>query len=388
METKPLFNDEFAGAPAKRVLAHLLKHKGKGDVIAGTYCGYAPLEVFRAMGIVPAVLCAFANNTVAAGEAVLPSNLCPLIKSSMGFIETDTCPFFSISQAVIAETTCDGKKKMFEFISERRPMYIMNLPHIPERKEAAAYWLGVVRDLKAFLESVFGKNAEDADLEAAIKDSNEKNRRVMRMFGYAALDAPALHWSEMLDTVFLATPLSGAEINGILDEKLDTLAERAAAGRRIGDPGAPRVLITGSPVAGDAVKVYKIIEDEGGVIVEIDSCVGTKPFRSGIKEDTGDPLAAIAERYLSIPCSCMTPNLRRMEELSARIEKTKPDVVIDVVLHACHSYNIESSRVEKHVREKHGIRFLKIVTDYAPGDAGQLKTRIGAALEMAKQEMS
>jgi len=77
-----------------------------------------------------------------------------------------------------------------------------------------------------------------------------------------------------------------------------------------------------------------------------------------------------------------------MEELSARIEKTKPDVVIDVVLHACHSYNIESSRVEKHVREKHGIRFLKIVTDYAPGDAGQLKTRIGAALEMAKQEMS
>jgi benzoyl-CoA reductase/2-hydroxyglutaryl-CoA dehydratase subunit BcrC/BadD/HgdB len=66
------------------------------------------------------------------------------------------------------------------------------------------------------------------------------------------------------------------------------------------------------------------------------------------------------------------------------IKQFKPDTVIDVVLHACHSYNIESSRVEKYVTEKHDLPFLKIVTDYSPEDVGQLKTRIGALLEMVQ----
>jgi benzoyl-CoA reductase/2-hydroxyglutaryl-CoA dehydratase subunit BcrC/BadD/HgdB len=53
---------------------------------------------------------------------VLPANLCPLIKSSYGFIRTDTCPFYALSEAVIAETTCDGKKKMLNSLrtSNRR----------------------------------------------------------------------------------------------------------------------------------------------------------------------------------------------------------------------------------------------------------------------------
>ena len=130
------------------------------------------------------------------------------------------------------------------------------------------------------------------------------------------------------------------------------------------------------------MKVFKAIEDEGGVIVAIDSCTGMKPFTNRIEENTGDPIRAIARRYLDIPCACMTPNSRRLEELSRMIEAFNPDAVIDVVLHACHSYNIESLKVEKHVTDKHKLPFLKIVTDYSSEDAGQLRTRIGALLEM------
>jgi benzoyl-CoA reductase/2-hydroxyglutaryl-CoA dehydratase subunit BcrC/BadD/HgdB len=39
-------------------------------------------------------------------------------------LKTDTCPFFAISEAVIAETTCDGKKKMFELIADLKPMHV------------------------------------------------------------------------------------------------------------------------------------------------------------------------------------------------------------------------------------------------------------------------
>ena len=100
---EPLVNDGFAGEHAKRALGYIQSQREKGKIPIGMYCSYAPMEIIRAMGGVPAILCAFANKTIAAAEAVLPANLCPLIKSSYGFIITDTCPFFALSEAVIAE---------------------------------------------------------------------------------------------------------------------------------------------------------------------------------------------------------------------------------------------------------------------------------------------
>jgi len=91
---EPLIKDAFAGEPpTKRTLAYIQSQREKGAPVVGTYCGYAPMELFHAMGLVPAVLCAFSNDTISAGERILPANLCPLIKSSFGFIEKDTCPF-------------------------------------------------------------------------------------------------------------------------------------------------------------------------------------------------------------------------------------------------------------------------------------------------------
>jgi benzoyl-CoA reductase/2-hydroxyglutaryl-CoA dehydratase subunit BcrC/BadD/HgdB len=143
----PLMNDGFDGEPAKRVLKYVQSHKERKNPIVGIYCGYAPIEVIQAMGIVPAVLCAFSKNPIPSAETVLPANLCPLIKSSYGFILEGTCPFFSVSEAVIAETTCDGKKKMFELISDIKPVFVMDLPQLPDEPEALHNWTVMIRKL-------------------------------------------------------------------------------------------------------------------------------------------------------------------------------------------------------------------------------------------------
>jgi len=82
----------------------------------------------------------------------------------------------------------------------------------------------------------------------------------------------------------------------------------------------------------------------------------------------------------------MTPNNRRLAELDKMIERFKPDVVVDVVLHACHSYNIESYKVKEHVASKHKMPFLKIETDYSQSDVGQIRTRVEALLEMVSEK--
>lgn len=384
-KAEPLFQDQFTGEPpAKRAVGYIQSQREKGKHVAGIYCGYAPLELIYAMDIVPAVLCAFANATIEEAETVLPANLCPLIKSSYGFIAKDTCPFYSFAEAVVGETTCDGKKKMFEMISHRKPMHVMDLPQLPDEKEAPGNWEAMIRKLQWFLEKTFSQKASDTDIEAAIKENNRKNELVKKILEFAALPEPVIGWAEMHDVIFLSTPGRGNEINGRLEEVIARLEKRVSDGYVYGKKGAPRVLVTGCPTAGDAAKVFKIIEEAGGVIVALDSCVGLKPFSEKVAENTGSPVRAIAERYLKIPCACMTPNNRRLEEMDKLTAKFKPDAVVDIVLQACHGYSVESHKVAKHFEAKN-IPFLKVITDYSQGDSGQIRTRVEALLESVRK---
>ncbi len=380
-DVKPLINDEFAGEAPKRALSYIANKRSAGMPVAGTYCGYAPMEVIRAVGAVPAVLCAFANKTIPAAEAVLPANLCPLIKSSYGFILTDTCPFFALSDAVVAETTCDGKKKMFELISSYRPMFVMDLPQLPDEVEARANWATMISKLKGFLENTFGTSGTSEGIEAEIQATNIKNRLMRRVFENAAEKPPLLNWSELYELCFLAQVATTEDLLPVFKEVFERLEEREAKGIYYGAPSSPRVLVTGCPVGGDSTKVYRIIEESGGVVVAMDSCSGMKPFINDIEEKTGNPIDAVARHYLEIPCSCMTPNTRRLTELDKTIARFQPDAVVEVVLHACHSYNIEAIKVMNHVKEKHNLPYLKIETDYSEGDIEQIRTRVEALLE-------
>jgi benzoyl-CoA reductase/2-hydroxyglutaryl-CoA dehydratase subunit BcrC/BadD/HgdB len=378
---EPLVNDGFAGEHAKRVLGYIQSQREKGKNVVGIYCGYAPLEVIHAANAVPAVLCAFADKTIAAAEAVLPANLCPLIKSSYGFIITDTCPFYTLSEVVIAETTCDGKKKMFELISHIKPMFVMDLPQLPDEKEAKINWTVMIRKLQSFLETSFGRKIRDVDVEAEIKDANRKFDMMNRIFDYTKHQPPVISWSELYDLTFLAQAANFSDIAPLLEETIKKLEQRVADGVFFGDVNSPRVLVTGCPVGGDANKIFRIIEELGGNIVVLDSCTGMKAFMEKTAEDTADPYAALAERYLRIPCSCMTPNSRRLEELDKMIERFKPDAIIEVVLHACHSYNVESHKIREHAKNKHGLPYLKVETDFSAGDIEQIRTRVEALFD-------
>lgn len=378
---EPLISDRYANSPNDRVLDFIVGKRSAGAPVIGMYCGYAPVELVRAMGAVPVFLCAFSRKTIPAAETVLPSNLCPLIKSSFGFIKTDSCPFYALSEAIIGETTCDGKKKMFELIRHIKPTHIMDLPQLPDETGALKTWTAMVHKLKAFLEATFGKKITDDRIESEIKETNEKNRLMNDFFAYAAHIPPLLSWSEIYDVIGIEFVSGSDELRRLLEGITAGLDGRLGKGEFIGSARLPRVLVSGCPVGGDATKVFRVIEEAGGAVVAMEACSGMKGYSIEIEEDTGDPISALAKAYLKIPCSCMTPNQRRFDALDTMIKRFRPDAVIDVILQACHSYNVESYRIEQHVREKHHLPFLKIETDFTDSDRAMIRTRVGALFE-------
>lgn len=382
IEITPLFDDEFTDFPLKRALGEVVKRREAGSKVVGAYCSYAPVELIWAMGGVPAILCAFSNVPIAKAEETLPANLCPLIKSSFGFIELKTCPFFELTDAVVAETTCDGKKKMFELIEKHRPLYVMDLPQRPENAGAIEYWKQSVTGFKEFLEETCGATISDSALEESIRASNVKNALVEEIFAFGSHRPSVITWREMYDVATYAMVSNGPGTIAKLREIIANLTERREKGGYTSAGNAKRVLMTGCPIGGDVLKVLRLVDEEGATIVGLDSCTGLKPYTGRIEEGSGDPLLAIAKRYLDIPCACMTPNNGRMDALKRQVALLKPDLIIDLVLQSCHTYNVEAVKVESFVRNELGVNYLKIVTDFSSQDLGQLKTRIGAALEM------
>ena len=90
----------------------------------------------------------------------------------------------------------------------------------------------------------------------------------------------------------------------------------------------------------------------------------------------------LTRRYLgSINCACFTPNTERVEDIIRLVKEYNIDGVIDVNLKFCTLYDTEGTIVEKALNEAK-IPVLGIETDYTDSDSEQLKTRIGAFIEM------
>ena len=138
-------------------------HKDNGGKIVGTYCSFIPTELIMAAGAIPVTLCATSEEPIAAAQEHLPSNLCPLIKASYGFALTDTCPYFYFSDFIVGETTCDGKKKMFELMNDIKDTYVMQLPS--SRDEVAlTMWEAEIKKFWKKLEDFYGVTITEEDV--------------------------------------------------------------------------------------------------------------------------------------------------------------------------------------------------------------------------------
>lgn len=152
-----------------------------GRKVVGCYCAYTPYEVIRAAGAIPAVLCATSEKPIAAAEEHLPRNLCPLIKASYGFALTDTCPYFHFCDLVVGETTCDGKKKMYELLNRLKPTYVMQIPQTVS-EDAVEQWRVEIERLARRLEDALGVTVTEEALRREIAWRNEERRTMMEFY--------------------------------------------------------------------------------------------------------------------------------------------------------------------------------------------------------------
>lgn len=354
--------------------------KDKDVPIVGVFCTYFPQELAMAIGAATVSLCSTSDETIADAEKELPANLCPLIKSSYGFAITDKCPFFYFSDLVVGETTCDGKKKMYEYMADFKAVYTMDLPN-SQSPEGLKLWKSEILRFKEALEEKFGVTITDEQVREAVRVNNTARKSIKGLYEVMRNDPAPITGLDLFHVLFGSTfKFDRSLIAPEVDALTARINKEYSEGKML--EKKPRILVTGCPMGGATEKVIKAIEDNGAVVVTYESCSGAKSFDKLIDEENPDVYQAIAERYLSIGCSVMTPNPNRLELLGRLIDEFKVDGVVEMVLQACHTYNVESLGIQRFVNNEKNIPYISVETDFSQSDVGQLTTRLAAFIEM------
>ncbi len=363
-------------------IKEIYEAKESGRKIVGTFCVFVPEEIVLAAGGICIGLCAGAEVGTEEAEKFMPRNTCALIKAFMGFKLAGLCPYIELTDLLVGETTCDGKKKAYEIFDDiTKKVYVMEIPNM-KNEGGKGLWLGEVIRFREKMEGVAGRKITLDDLRRGAEIVNGKRRALQRLSRLRAADpAPVSGLDALLvnQVSFYDDPVRFTEMTNRL---CDELEERVREGTGVTVKGAPRILISGSPMAVPNWKLHAIIEGNGAVVVGEESCVGERNHRDLLDEGFAteeQALENMASRYMQIDCACFTPNNERVDNIRALSERLGADGIIHYALQFCTPYMMEAFKVEKAVGE---TPFMRVETDYGMEDLGQLRTRVQAFLEM------
>lgn len=350
----------------------------------GTFCVYVPDEVVIACGGAVTGLCGGSQFWVPEGEKVLPADTCPLVKASLGAHFGKTCPYFSVADMYVGETTCDAKKKAYEILGADKQTYVMDMPQMKRAKDIEK-WTGEIAEFAREVERVTGNELTAEKLAEAIKVVNAKRRALARVFAATKnKDCIPISGKDrllMTQIAFFDDPERCAQK---ANELADELEQRIADGVSVFPEGTKRILITGTPMAIPNWKLHHVIETSGAAVVCEEMCTGTRYFEHLVDETQTTiegQFQAISERYMKNNCACFMPNTGRIDDIIRLARECQVDGVIDANLKFCTTYNVEKSSVAAAL-EAEGIPCLDLETDYTDNDAEQLRTRIQAFVEM------
>jgi benzoyl-CoA reductase/2-hydroxyglutaryl-CoA dehydratase subunit BcrC/BadD/HgdB len=360
----------------------IIERRAAGDKLIGTFCIYVPEEIVLALGAIPVALCGGTSLSIPYAEKLLPRDICPLVKSTVGLALSNTCPYSPIEDLAVGETTCDAKKKTWDLLAKNGDLYVIELPQKKGARDRDL-WFEEVCQFKTRLERLTGRTLDPERLAGAARLMNRKRRALARLNDFRKEANPPLNGLDALVVIQGALLDDAARFTERLEALNDELEDRVRRGIGVASERAKRIMISGCPSVLGNWKLHALVESAEAIVVCDETCTGSRYYENLVEEDRSGleaQIAAIADRYLKIECSCFSPNDERIDSILRLAREHRVDGVVQYVLQYCHTYNVEAVVVAAALKDA-GVPSLKVVTDYAESDTGQLRLRVDAFLE-------
>jgi benzoyl-CoA reductase/2-hydroxyglutaryl-CoA dehydratase subunit BcrC/BadD/HgdB len=118
----------------------LKEQKQAGKKIIGYSCIFAPIELILAADAIPVRIGSGWYDTAKLGDRIMPVEICPIIRSTVGAKMVRLSPYLELSDAVIIPLTCDGRTKLSEILSDYKEIWRMNPPRVKDDPHTLGMW--------------------------------------------------------------------------------------------------------------------------------------------------------------------------------------------------------------------------------------------------------
>lgn len=387
-ETMKYFDEiaDFFGRREEEIRAA----KEQGRKVIGYMCLFAPIEMILAADAIPVRVNSGWYDTSKLGDRVVPVEVCPMVRSTIGAKMIDLSPYLELSDAVISVLTCDGMTKLGEILSDYKPIWTMTLPRVKDSEQSLRLWNEEVKSMKKQIETLTGNKITRKKLRSAIELTQKATKAFRRLQDLRkgapvimGRDAMLVNQTYMWDDIERWTAKT--------EQLCNELENRAQEKIWACPPDTPRVMVTGTPMIWpDNWKVPTLIEEGSpmGILVADELCSSERILYDPVGVDEwsmNDMMNAISERYLmASTCPCFTSedgNEDRINWLLNKIKEWNIQGVIYYVVRGCMLYAMEYTRIKK-VLNRIGVPVYYLDTEYTREDVGQIKTRVEAFLEM------
>lgn len=358
--------------------------KAENKQLIGYVCSFVPVEMITAAGCVPFRIRGDIHEPVTKGDTLLETIVCPFIRSCFDLGLKGKYDF--LSGAVIPHG-CDSMTRSYStwrYALDLPYFRFLNIPSVV-KPQSFEFFAAELKSYQAGLEAFTGRKITDEDLSAAICRHNHYRDRVKALYDFRKATPPKVSGTELAKILTVGSSLPVEEAISLLDQVLVELARRSEPPLK---PG-PRLLLDGACV--DNIELIRIIEDCGANVVADSICNGSRDSLPKTDE-TGDPVMALATRYLDrINCpktyrdntagSFEGDIAHRFGDIGAHCRDYDVSAAILYILKFCDPFGFEVPARKAYYDSIH-VPLLTLEDQYASGTMGQLRTRVQAFLEM------
>jgi benzoyl-CoA reductase subunit C len=364
---------------ARHDYARQWKKKNPGGRVVGLFCSYVPEEILIAAGILPVRILG-SHEPQNLTEPHIFGMYCPFCRDCLA---QGLQGRYDYLDGVIIAQSCLHIRQAFTSwqLHVGTPWsYYLPMPHHVQSSERAVKFLAAeYADLKNELERWTGRKISEDDLSRGIKIMNESRSAMRQLYETRKASNPPLSGLEAMYIAASEQMIDKAEHARLVREVLaNELPQRDP-----GLSGKTRLMLLGSE--DDDSAFVKMVEACGAVVVVDDHCTGSRYFWNNV-EDGGEPLTAIARRYVTRP-ACPTKDWPARSRLAHVLNLAKDwNCAGAVILQQkfCDPHELDIPEQRRNL-EANGIKTLFLELDVTV-PVGQFKIRVEAFLETLSEE--
>jgi benzoyl-CoA reductase subunit C len=358
---------------------YAMEWKKQGKKVIGVLSPYVPEEIITAAGMLPWRITGNWKESISHARVYRPETSNGYCNHVLESLLTGELDF--LDGIVLADLDHEMLRlwDIMAYIKKPSFLHIMHMPFM-DTENAVIYVDSEIRKLIKKLEGLGGVKVTDEILHESIDVYNKMRRLLSDTYELRKKDKPPLTGAEFLGLTTAAQIMPREIFNQELEAILPSLKNRQTNLKTY----SPRLLVASDFLDNPA---YLSLVEENCLVAMDDIDNGSRYFIQLVDTVLENPIHAIAKRYLSHHGG---PSMiywdKQIEQLKSWVKEYRIDGVLSLTLKWDYPQQYRAPILKQEL-EKAGISNTNFEREYHLTNIGQLRTRIGAFLEILNDKV-